>query len=169
MPTNSFAAIIRFLKRSLFQFLALSRVGRYESKPTISGYTRFNRATELGRNTNFNGLVVYGFGRVKIGSNFHSGSGCKVITMSHNYNGECVPYDSSYQIFNVEIEDNVWLGMDVTIIGNVRIGEGAIIQVGSVVVSDIPKFAIAGGHPARVFKMRDQDKYAALVKGGKFH
>lgn len=36
--------------------------------------------------------------------------------------------------------------------GGVTIGEGAIIQAGSVVVSDIPKYAIAGGSPAKVFK-----------------
>jgi acetyltransferase-like isoleucine patch superfamily enzyme len=120
-------------------------------------------------NTNFNGMVVYGPGAVSIGDNFHSGSGCKIITQSHNYDGDSVPYDDTYKTFTVCIEDNVWLGMDVTIIGNVTIGEGAIIQVGSVVVSDIPRCAIAGGHPARVFASRDVEKYARLVREKKFH
>ena len=149
--------------------MALLRVGVYESRPLVNGYTRFNRHTTLGTNTNFNGMVIYGDGEVVIGDNFHSGMGCKIITQSHNYDGESVPYDETYNTFRVSIENNVWLGMNVTIIGNVTIGEGAIIQVGSVVVSDIPKFAIAGGHPARVFSTRNADKYAALVREKRFH
>jgi len=53
--------------------------------------------------------------------------------------------------------------------GNITIGEGAIIQAGSVVVSDIPKYAIAGGDPAKVFKYRDIEHYEKLKKEKKFH
>lgn len=35
-----------------------------------------------------------------------------------------------------------------------RIGGGAVIQSGAVVVSDILPYAIAGGNPAKVFKYR---------------
>ncbi|MCQ2964441.1 MAG: acyltransferase, partial [archaeon] len=69
----------------------------------------------------------------------------------------------------VVIEDNVWLGNRVIVLPGVTIGEGAIIQAGSVVVSDIPKCAIAGGHPAKVFKYRDIGHYEKLKKEGKFH
>ena len=67
------------------------------------------------------------------------------------------------------IEDNVWLGNRVTILPGVTIGEGAIIQAGSTVVRDIEKYAIAGGHPAKVFKYRDIDHYEKLKNEGKFH
>lgn len=56
----------------------------------------------------------------------------------------------------------------VIVLGGVTIGEGAIIQAGSVVVSDIPDCAIAGGHPAKVFKDRDQDHYHRLKQEGRF-
>lgn len=49
-----------------------------------------------------------------------------------------------------------------TILPGVKIGEGAIIQAGSVVVKDIEKYAIAGGHPAKTFKYRDIDHYEKL-------
>lgn len=52
--------------------------------------------------------------------------------------------------------------------GEVNIGEGVIIQAGSVVTSDIPACAIAGGHPARVFKNRDEDHYYKLKSEKKF-
>lgn len=161
--------MLRYILQKIFLFIALLRIGKIESLPLVNGYTRFTRFTTLGKNTNFNGMVIYGSGRVAIGDNFHSGSGCKIITQSHNYDGNSLPYDTTYKTFSVDIGDNVWLGMDVTVIGNVTIGEGAIIQVGSVVVSDIPRCAIAGGHPARVFSSRNIEKYDQFVRERRFH
>lgn len=51
------------------------------------------------------------------------------------------------------IEDNVEIGAGANIIGNVRIGRGAVIGAGAVVISDIPKNAIAVGVPAIVKKI----------------
>lgn len=161
--------MIKKVRRAFFTFIALLRVGGYKSWPIVNGYTRLNRSTFLGHNVNFNGMLIYGDGEVLIGDNFHSGMGCKIVTQSHNHDGLAVPYDTTYKTFKVLIDNNVWLGMNVTIIGNVTIGEGAIIQVGSVVVSDIPKYAIAGGHPAKVFASRNVNKYNECVKMKKFH
>jgi acetyltransferase-like isoleucine patch superfamily enzyme len=57
----------------------------------------------------------------------------------------------------------------VIVLPGVTIGEGAIIQAGSVVVKDIEKCAIAGGHPAKTFKYRDTEHYEKLKKEKKFH
>ena len=69
---------------------------------------------------------------------------------------------------DVTIEDNVWRGQNVTILQGVKIGEGAIIQAGSVVVSDIEPCGIAGGHPAKVFKKRNEEHYYQLKQEKKF-
>ncbi|WP_457559291.1 acyltransferase [Candidatus Harpocratesius sp.] len=128
------------------------------------------KKTILGNNVNFNGMKIIGSGTVKIGNNFHSGEDILIISETHNYDsGSAIPYDSTYIPKTIEIEDNVWLGSRVIVAGNVKIGEGAIIQAGSVVVSDIPKYAIAGGHPAKVFKMRDIKHYEQLKLEKKFH
>jgi acetyltransferase-like isoleucine patch superfamily enzyme len=93
-----------------------------------------------------------------------------MITQIHNYDyGDKIPYDDTYINKDVLIKDNVWLGSRVVILGGVTIGEGAIIQAGSVVVSDIPDYAIAGGHPAKVFKYRDKEHYNKLKRAEKFH
>lgn len=55
-----------------------------------------------------------------------------------------------------------------TVLGGVTIGEGAIIQAGSVVAKDIPKYAIAGGHPAVQFAQRDTERYKKLQKERRF-
>lgn len=48
------------------------------------------------------------------------------------------------------IEDDCWIGHDVTIVAGVRIGRGSIIGAGAVVTGDIPACAIAAGVPAQV-------------------
>ncbi|OCH63938.1 acyltransferase [Vibrio splendidus] len=58
--------------------------------------------------------------------------------------------DDPQQIGNIILEQDVWLGTNVTVKGGVTIGEGAVIAAGSVVTKNVPAFAIAGGNPARV-------------------
>ena len=82
---------------------------------------------------------------------------------SHDYdNGDAIPYGLSNVSKQVIIEDFVWLGSDVTISGNVHIGEGAIIAIGSVVVKDVPPYAIVGGNPAKIIKYRDIEHFNTL-------
>lgn len=50
------------------------------------------------------------------------------------------------------IGDNVDLGCNVVIIGNVNIGSNVLIGAGSVVVTDIPDNSVAVGVPAKVIK-----------------
>ena len=50
----------------------------------------------------------------------------------------------------VIIENNVWIGPNATILKGVRIGEGAFIEPGSVVVRDVPPRTRVLGNPAQV-------------------
>jgi maltose O-acetyltransferase len=52
----------------------------------------------------------------------------------------------------IVIEDNVWLGARVTVLGGVTIGEGSCIAAGSVVIDDVPPRSLAAGVPARVIR-----------------
>jgi len=116
----------------------------------------------IGDDCHFNGLRAYGRGKIAIGSHFHSGKGLVILTEFHDYESAKLPYDHTVKIKDVEIGENVWIGMDVCILGGVKIGDGAIIQARSVVVQSIPPLGIAGGHPATVFKFRDKDHYHRL-------
>lgn len=135
----------------------------------VGGKSYITLNTFLGNNVNFNGMAMSGLGKIKIGNYFHSGTGCQIITSFHNYEGNAIPYDNTYISKDVEIGDCVWLGNDVIILGGVKIGEGAIIQAGSVICKDIPPYAIAGGHPAKPFKYRNVDHYKELKAKKQFH
>jgi len=88
---------------------------------------------------------------------------------SHDYEaGDKIPYGSKHTIRNVTIDDFVWLGSDVIISGNVHIGEGAIVAIGSVVVKDVPRGAIVGGNPAKVIKYRDIEQFDRLKEEKKY-
>ena len=164
---------IKKFVRKLLQFYYTNRVKKrcasYKLPLKVNGKSNVTSNTYLGKNVNFNGMKISGCGEVHIGDNFHSGVECMMITQNHNYESTKIPYDSSYTCKDVHIEDNVWIGSRVIILGGVSIGEGAIIQAGSVVVNDIPKYAIAGGHPAKVFSSRDKEHYEKLKSEGKFH
>lgn len=160
--------LFKLMKRLIFTFYVKIKAKNYK-KVIANRFTIVNKNTVLGKNVNFNGLVIYGNGNVTIGDNFHSGRDIVIFTRFHNYNGKKIPYDETYLLKDVVIEDNVWIGGRVSIVGNVRIGEGSIIQAGSVVVKDVPKLSIVGGNPARVFKKRDEKHYYNLKNQNLFH
>lgn len=59
------------------------------------------------------------------------------------------------------IGNDVWIGQNVTINRGVRVGNGAVIAAFSVVTRDVPPYAIVGGNPARIIKMRFSDRVIA--------
>lgn len=59
----------------------------------------------------------------------------------------------------IVIEDDCWLGGNVTIMPGVRIGRGCVIGAGSVVTRDIPAGSLAMGVPCRVVRqITDEDR-----------
>lgn len=169
--------MIKFIRRLKWNILrrswrkkVASKAGKVGVGLYVGGRTTVTRKTYLGNNVSFNGMKIAGRGTVVIGDNFHSGEDCLMITDVHNYDGgTAIPYDDTYIVKSIHIEDNVWLGSRVIILGGVTIGEGAIIQAGSVVVSNVPKYAIYGGHPARFIKNRNIEHYETLKAQKKFN
>lgn len=59
------------------------------------------------------------------------------------------PYDCPTILNNVEF------GANVTCIGNITIGNNAVIGAGAVVVKDVPDNAIVAGNPAKIIGYRN--------------
>jgi virginiamycin A acetyltransferase len=68
----------------------------------------------------------------------------------------------SWQNYDVNLTDkgdtiignDVWFGHGSTICPGVKIGDGAIIAACAVVTKDVPPYAIVGGNPATLLRMR---------------
>lgn len=161
--------MFKSIKTKFWTFIARRKCKKTGLGMKVNARSSFSSYTETGNFCNFNGIKIQGRGRVIIGNYFHSGQECLIITENHNYEGQKIPYDETSIVKEVVIGDCVWLGSRVIILGGVHIGEGAIIQAGSVVVRDVPPCAVVGGNPAQIFKWRDKDHYYELKEKELYH
>ncbi|WP_413710159.1 CatB-related O-acetyltransferase [Rhizobium sp. Rhizsp82] len=56
------------------------------------------------------------------------------------------------------VGNDVWIGHDAVIMPGVQIGPGAIIAASSVVTRNVPAYAVVGGNPAAIIRMRYDDE-----------
>lgn len=159
-------------EKQAYTFLARKKFKRHGNNLIVNGkISGALSRVSVGNHVNFNSNAEFlGRGNVTIGDYFHTGKNLTIITSNHNYDhGAAIPYDHTYLIADVTIEDFVWLGHQVIILPGVTIGEGAIVAAGAVVTKDVPKYAIVGGAPARVIKHRDIAHFKELKAENKFH
>lgn len=52
------------------------------------------------------------------------------------------------------IGNDVWIGYEALIMPGVKIGDGAIVSSRAVVTKDVPPYAVVGGNPAELLKLR---------------
>ena len=54
----------------------------------------------------------------------------------------------------IAVGDDVWIGANAVVTCGVTIGRGAIVGAGAVVTRDVAEYAVVGGVPARLIRMR---------------
>ena len=92
---------------------------------------------------------------ITIGQDVRIGPYSILRAANHNFQSLDKPiYLQGYQSGDIVVEDDVWIGANVSVLNNVRIGRSSIVGAGSVVTSDIPAYSIAAGVPARVIRQR---------------
>lgn len=107
---------------------------------------------------------------IKIHNNVRVHKTAKIVThdVVNNFLSKCKPeidFGPEERLGCVELMDNVYVGMNVVIMPDVRIGENCIITTGSVVTSDVPANSVASGNPAQVVGRFDM--YMALRRMSK--
>lgn len=76
-----------------------------------------------------------------------------VINSSRNTNG------------NIIINNDVWIGENVTLMSGITIGNGAVIAANSHVVKNVEAYSVVGGNPAKHIKYRfTKEQIEALLK-----
>ncbi len=138
---------------------------KFEGGNLVANNCNFSGQIKIGKNSTlgYNSTI---HGKVTIGKYCQLGPYLSIITTNHP-----TEYLSIYvnkQLFNGEllklktnkktiIGNDVWVGQNVSVLGGVSIGNGAVIAAGSVVTKDVPKYSIVAGVPAKIIKMRFKD------------
>jgi len=79
---------------------------------------------------------------------------CQIIDQMHGLQkGELIANQQSV-LGTVDIGQDCWIGVGVTVLSNVSIGDGVIIGAGSVVSKDVPSNEIWAGVPAKFIRKR---------------
>lgn len=97
-------------------------------------------------------------GRTYIGSHVMMGPDCIMYSYSHAHDRLDIPMDQQgfEEPTPIHIGDDVWIGARVIVLPGVNIGSHCIIGAGAVVTKDVPDYAIVGGVPAKVLRMRTE-------------
>lgn len=112
---------------------------------------RCNKNFELGNNSSIGSYKIDLRSYVRIGNNVIISNNSEIMTTSHYINS----LEFEVKHYGIEIEDYVWIASNVLILPSCRrIGYGAIIGAGSVVVKDVPPMSVMGGNPAKFLKQR---------------
>lgn len=100
----------------------------------------------IGNDCGFSGVSIVSYKEVYIGN--HVSVGANSIIGDRDDHSEIYASND----LPIKINDNVWIGMNVTILKGVTIGRNSIIGAGSIVTSDIPENVIAAGIPCKVIR-----------------
>lgn len=170
----------KFIKKIIYYFL-----NAIEKKENVmlSGFSRgLQNVTFEGKNAvpdgcNFSGKIkigkatTFGYNNLLAG-NITIGKYCQLgVDVAIHATNHPVSYMSTYinqNLFQGELKElkeehkirignDVWIGHGVIILGNVTIGNGAILAAGSVVTKDVEPYTIVGGVPAKELRKRYTD------------
>ena len=101
--------------------------------------------------------------RIELKNGILMGRWCTIIDHNHGKTSAISDiikpplYRKLFSKGSIIIEDNVWIGDKVSIIGSVHIGKYSIIAANSVVTKDVPANSVVGGVPAKILKQIKKD------------
>lgn len=142
----------------------------------LTAHDHFNMILEKGKDVFYEqGFVVYnGHANIKLGSNIYLvdvlinagdkdgrvkieddvffGHRVQLLARGHNYDYFGRKRQSAITEKPIYIKEGAWIGSGSIVLGGVTIGKHSVIGAGSVVVKDVPDYAIVGGNPAKIIK-----------------
>jgi len=129
----------------------------------------------VGKHTLYNkNISISGSGKVIFGKYCAIGPNLTIISSNHDYNIPALQktfynknFKTGYPADSIKgpiiIGNDVWFGQNVTVLSNVKIGNGACIGASSVITKDVPDYAIVAGVPAKIIKFRFNKKIITFL------
>ncbi|MCZ8197289.1 MAG: CatB-related O-acetyltransferase [Flavobacterium sp.] len=150
---------------------------KYEGKNLIPERCQFlsdaisiGYATTLGVNNIISGEVIIGKycqlgADIAIHASNHPTSFLTTYINHNLFEGEL---KKNVQHNKIIIGNDVWIGHGAILLGNIKIGNGAIIAAGSVVTKDVENYSIVAGVPAKKIKMRFSESVISEIENLKW-
>lgn len=101
----------------------------------------------IGEGSGFSGTVISAAQKIILGRNVRCGANTLITDTDWHWNDPRTGPNAP-----VVIADNVWLGINVTVMKGVTIGENTVVAAGSIVTKSLPANVVAAGIPAKVIK-----------------
>lgn len=166
-----------FIKKILYYFLNTPSIN---DKVILSGFSRgiqnvvFEGKNAVPDRCNFSGKIQIGYATTLgynnlLGGTITIGKYCQLgVDVALHATNHPISYMTTYinqNLFQgdlkrlkeenvIEIGHDVWIGHGVVVVGNVTIGNGAILAAGCVVTKDVPPYTIVAGVPAKPIRKR---------------
>ena len=106
----------------------------------------------LGKNVSINHHVTMDGGSkgIQIGDNSRIAAHCQLYAFNHGMLADKLVYEQPTQSRGIQIGCDVWLGANVGVVDGIRIGDHAVVGMGSQVTRNIETYKIVAGNPADV-------------------
>lgn len=145
------------------------RLKRCGSNILIGRYAQFSHPNliEVGDNFQLGDFSTVDAGEsdgIYIGNNVMMAKNVFLRSANHNFNSVHIPINQqghtsktinfNSSAYGIVLENNIWLGANVSIVSGVHIESGCVIGVGSVVTQSIKKNLVVAGIPAKIIKER---------------
>ena len=100
-----------------------------------------------------NSSLGAGQGGLFIGDNVLIGPNTVIVTGGHDYQRiDLTAIEQNFKGTPIHIQDNVWIGSSVVILGGVTIGEHSVIAAGAVVTKNVAPYTVFGSEAGRTIR-----------------
>lgn len=124
---------------------------------------------DIGSHTIFYGPLTQNIDRerpwmLKIGDYCKITNGCTILTHDYSRSVLRLKYGQIIEAGITEIGDNIFIGVNTTILMGTKIGDNVIIGAGSVVSGKFPSNVVIAGNPAKIIRTLDEHLSIRLNK-----
>jgi len=135
------------------------------NRPCIISTLREAASLEIGRDCGFSGTTIGCASSISIGDRVMCGANVTITdTDWHPLDWRDRIAGKGGETAPVVIGEDVWLGMNVSVLKGVEIGSQTVVGAGSLVTRSLPARVIAAGNPAVVIrKLADDENFATVA------
>ena len=110
--------------------------------------TNNNAIIKIGSNTTIGYYsMLFSSLSIEVGNNCLVAPFTYFVDANHRITKSQLINQQEMEVRPIKINDDVWIGQNVTITGGVEIGKGAVIATKSLVNKNIPPYTVWGGYP----------------------